>query len=357
VVGAGIAGLAAAHALTKVGYEVRVLEQDSELRTDGAGLTLWPNAVRALKDIGLGDVVAESTVVVNEAVTLTPAGAVVTRVPLDRISKSFGPLVSTHRADLLSALQARVGAKISFGVAVSATDGELHALGERLEDELIVGADGVGSAVREAVAPGVGPRAAGYAAWRGVAETGKATPDRASETMGRGKRFGLVPLKGGRTYWFAVVADGDGSDDLQAEFADWHRPIADVLAATPAVERSYLSLCDLPPLPHWHRDGIVLIGDAAHATTPNLGQGAAQALEDVATLAPLLRKQSPADAFMHFEKTRKRRAERIVRQSRTIGRIAQASNPIAARMRDLAARSTPEAVAYRQFARILSPAS
>jgi 2-polyprenyl-6-methoxyphenol hydroxylase-like FAD-dependent oxidoreductase len=281
----------------------------------------------------------------------------VTRIPLDRISKSFGPLVSAHRADFLSALRARVGAEISFGVVVSAVNGELHAFGERLESELIVGADGVGSAVREAVTPGIDPRPAGYGAWRGVAETGKATPDRGSETMGRGKRFGLIPLKGGRTYWFAVLADGDGSDDLQAAFTDWHRPIADVLAATPALERSYLSLCDLPPLPHWHRDGIVLIGDAAHATTPNLGQGAAQALEDVAALGSALSTQPPAGAFKALESARKRRAERIVRQSRAVGRIAQASNPLAARLRDLAARSTPEVVAYWQFARILSPTS
>lgn len=171
--------------------------------------------------------------------------------------------------------------------------------------------------------------------------------------MGRGKRFGLVPLKGGRTYWFAVVADGDGDDDLEAEFGDWHRPIADVLAATPIPERTYLPLYDLPPLPRWHQDRTVLLGDSAHATTPNLGQGAAQALEDVAALAPLLGAQPPAEAFLVLERRRKRRAERIVKQSRAIGRIAQASNPVAARLRDLAARGTPELLAYQQMARTL----
>lgn len=353
VVGAGIAGLSAAHVLGQLGYEVELLERDTKLRAEGAGLMLWPNAVRALGAIGLGDVVAESTQVVAAAVTLTPSGELLTRVPLDRIAKRFGPLVSAHRADLLSSLRARVSAEVRFGAEVTAADGELYSSGEPLGADLIVGADGIGSVVRELIAPGIAPRAAGYAAWRGVAETGEATPDRASETMGRGKRFGLVPLKGGRTYWFAVVADGDGGDDLEAEFGDWHRPIADVLAATPIPERSYLPLYDLPPLPRWHQDRTILLGDAAHATTPNLGQGAAQALEDVAALAPLLGAQPPAEAFLVLERRRKRRAERIVKQSRAIGRIAQASNPVAARLRDLAARGTPELLAYQQMARTL----
>jgi 2-polyprenyl-6-methoxyphenol hydroxylase-like FAD-dependent oxidoreductase len=353
VVGAGIAGLAAAHALGRLGYEVELLERDTKLRAEGAGLMLWPNAVRALGAIGLGDVVAESTQVVEAAVALTPSGELLTRVPVDRIIKRFGPLVSAHRADFLGALRVRVGAEVRFGAEVTVADGELYSFGERLEGDLIIGADGLGSAVRELIAPDVAPRAAGYAAWRGVAETGEATPDRASETMGRGKRFGLVPLKGGRTYWFAVVADGDGDDDLEAEFGDWHRPIADVLAATPIPERSYLPLHDLPPLPRWHHGSTVLLGDAAHATTPNLGQGAAQALEDVAALAPLLGARSPADAFLALERQRKRRAERVVKQSRAIGRIAQASNPVAARLRDLAARGMPAPLAYQQMARTL----
>jgi 2-polyprenyl-6-methoxyphenol hydroxylase-like FAD-dependent oxidoreductase len=195
VVGAGIAGLAAAHSLTEIGYDVRLLEREAELRADGAGLTLWPNAICALEAIGLGDVVRESTREISTAVTLTPAGALLAEMPLDRIGERFGPLVSAHRADLLRALQQRVDSEIDFGAGVNATAGTLHTRGTPLEAELIIGADGIGSAVRAVVAPGVSPRPAGYAAWRGVAQTGHATPDRASETLGRGKRFGIVPLR------------------------------------------------------------------------------------------------------------------------------------------------------------------
>lgn len=357
VVGAGIAGLAAAHALTEIGYEVRVLEREAELRAEGAGLTLWPNAIAALQAIGLDDVVRESTREISSAVTLTPAGGLLAEMPLDRIGERFGPLVSAHRADLLHALQKQVDTEIEFGAGVSATAGTLHARGTPLEAELIIGADGIGSAVRAVVAPGFSPRPAGYAAWRGVAQTGHATPDRASETLGRGKRFGIVPLPGERTYWFAVLMPGDPDDKLEAEFSSWHPPILQLLETTPAPERSYMPVYDLPPLARWHRDRTMLVGDAAHATTPNLGQGAAQALEDVAALTSLLREMPPTNAFGALERSRKRRAERIVKRSRAVGRVAQAANPMAAALRDFAARHTPESLVTHQLSRVLKPST
>jgi 2-polyprenyl-6-methoxyphenol hydroxylase-like FAD-dependent oxidoreductase len=349
VAGAGIAGLASAHALTELGYEVRLLERDSSLRTEGAGLTLWPNAVRALRALGLGDVVEECGHVLGEGATLTSAGETIAHAPLDRIAERFGPLLSLHRGELLEALRERVEVPIEFATEVRCIDGVLHAGSERLDGELIVAADGIRSAVRELIAPATVPRPAGYGAWRGIAETGDLTPQQVSETLGRGKRFGLVPLSGRRTYWFAVLAEGDGTEDLAAAFAGWHEPIAAVLAATPVAKRSYLELRDLPRLPRWHRDRFVLIGDAAHAMTPNLGQGAAQALQDVAALRHELAGGRVPDALRAYERARKRPAERIVRQSRLMGRVAQTANPVAARLRDAIARHVPPALMARQM--------
>jgi 2-polyprenyl-6-methoxyphenol hydroxylase-like FAD-dependent oxidoreductase len=118
VVGAGIAGLALAHGLARLGYGVRVLERDAVLRTEGAGLTLWPNALSALRSLGLGNVVEERTQVLNKAVTLTPAGATLTEVPLDRIEGRFGPFVSAHRADLLQGLLEHADVTVEFGAEV-----------------------------------------------------------------------------------------------------------------------------------------------------------------------------------------------------------------------------------------------
>jgi 2-polyprenyl-6-methoxyphenol hydroxylase-like FAD-dependent oxidoreductase len=185
VVGAGLAG---AVALTSVGYDVRILERNDELRATGAGLTLWPNAAHALKELGLGSVIDEIALPISEAVTLAPSGRVLMRVPLERLV-DYGPLVSADRGELLNAIAARTDSPIEFGAAVRAESGRLVSRETELAAALVVGADGVGSATRELIAPRVQPRAAGYAAWRGIAELGAGSVTRASETMGRGKRF------------------------------------------------------------------------------------------------------------------------------------------------------------------------
>ncbi len=352
MVGAGIAGLAVAHALAGLGYGVRLLERDRELRSEGAGLSLWPNAASALRELGLAGVLADAHVV-KRAAALTPVGEVVSWAPLERIGERLGPLLSVHRGELLAALREAVEVPVEFGVRVRLEGDSLQADGEPLEADLIVGGDGIRSAARELVAPGIGPRSAGYGAWRGVASTGVATPDRASEALGRGKRFGLVPLSGERTYWFAVLAGAQGDEDLEREFGGWHEPIADVLAATPPAARGYLPIEDLPSLPRWHTGNVVLVGDAAHAMTPNLGQGAAQALQDVATLRRALAVAAPREAIARYESERKRRAERVVLRSRVAGRIAQTPNPVAATARDFLAGRIPASLTARQMEAVM----
>lgn len=353
MVGAGIAGLAAAKAFDELGYEVRVFEAEVTLRTEGAGLTLWPNAVRALSKLGLADLLEPCGTTVSQGVTLTPAGETIAVAPLAQISQRFGPLVSVHRGDLLRTLYRRVDLPVEFGVPVRFERGAIRVEGEPLEADLVVGADGIDSAVRKMIAPGVRVRPAGYGVWRGITHIGEMGPRRASETIGRGRRFGIVPLDGERTYWFATLSGASGTEDLGDVFADWHEPIPALLAATPPQSRSFMELLDLPPLPRWHADGAVLVGDAAHAMTPTLGQGAAQALLDVATLKGEFTMRPPARALLSYERRRKRRAERVVRQSRALGWVAQASNPLAVLVRDATVRRLPQALLASQMASVL----
>jgi 2-polyprenyl-6-methoxyphenol hydroxylase-like FAD-dependent oxidoreductase len=322
-----------------------VLERDERLRSEGAGLTLWPNAVAALRELALGEVVDECGRVLTEAAIVDRRGAVLSPVPIERIAARYGPTVTVHRGELLAALAGRVGDGIEFGAEVGYPDG--------LEADLVVGADGINSSIRSAIAPGRGPRPAGHGTWRGVAQTGDITPPGATEAVGGGKRFGLVPMAGSRTYWFAVLAERDRDVPLEHAFAGWHPPIQAVLAATPPEERIYVQLQDLAPLPSWHKGHLVLVGDAAHAMTPNLGQGAAQALEDVAVLIRELRRRKLPEALAAYERARKRRAERIVARSRLMGRFLQASHPAVAGARDLALRLSPQALSYAQLAQAL----
>jgi 2-polyprenyl-6-methoxyphenol hydroxylase-like FAD-dependent oxidoreductase len=353
VVGAGIAGFASAHALAGLGYEVDVIERASDLRTEGAGLSLWPNALTALRELGLEDVLDGCGNVLKEGLTSTPAGRTIATAPLERLSKRFGPLVSVDRGEFLSALRDRVDVPVRYGAEARVEGGGICVDGEPLSADLVVGADGIGSAVRELVAPKVEPRPAGYGAWRGVAEIAAPIPGRVSETLGSGRRFGIVPLRDARTYWFATLDGAGGWEDLNEVFSGWQSPVASLLEATPAGRQSFLDLADLPPLPLWHRREVVLVGDAAHAMTPNMGQGAAQALLDVAALRRRLSADSIAGALVSYERERKRSVERVVRQSRQLGQLGQLSSPMLIRARNGLLRRVPQSLVAHQMGRVL----
>jgi 2-polyprenyl-6-methoxyphenol hydroxylase-like FAD-dependent oxidoreductase len=353
VIGAGVAGLAAARALHDLHYEVEVLESAPSLRTEGAGITLWPNALRALHELGLGEAVEAVGHVVEEGVTLTPEGKTIATAPLDRLRRRFGPLLSLRRVDLLGTLAEEARVPVRFGIRVRFDEGQLSVEGRELSADLIVGADGIGSVVRELIAPGVRARPAGYGAWRGIAEGLAIYPPRVSETLGAGRRFGIVPLLEGRTYWFATFSDAAGDEDLGELFAGWHNPVPTLMALTPGDQRSFLQLGDLPRLPRWCKGSVVLVGDAAHAMTPNLGQGAAQALLDVAVLRRELAAKSIGLALGAYEEGRKASAEQIVSRSRVIGRVGQASHPVARWARDTAAAMVPQAVMAREMGKVI----
>jgi 2-polyprenyl-6-methoxyphenol hydroxylase-like FAD-dependent oxidoreductase len=311
---------------------------------------MWPNATAALRSLELLDPLEPALLEIERVVTRAPSGKVMTELPLARREPRFGKLCTVERGRLLASLRSQVAAPIEFGATVTLRRGRLTVDDEPLSAELVVGADGSDSIVREFVVGPVPCRDAGHSVWRGVTATGDRTPVAMSETIGRGKRFGLVPLADRRTYWWAVVTDGG---PLESEFAGWHEPIGTALAATPAASRSLQPIAILPPLPRWHRERVVLVGDAAHAMSPALGQGAAQALEDVAALAAILRSSALDRGLEQYERRRKQRAERVAARSRQFGALAQVRNPALAAVREFIGAHMPEAVLVRQFASLL----
>ena len=176
-----------------------------------------------------------------------------------------------------------------------------------------------------------------------------------SERWGRGRRFGIVPVDAHQTYWFCTEnapPDGRDGDDPHAElrerFADFAAPVDELVEATPAEAILRNDIVDIEPLPRWSEGRVALLGDAAHAMTPNMGQGACQAIEDAVVLAHCLSAHaSVAAALADYEARRKPRARRFVTRSWTFGRAGQWENAVARALRDTLTRLTPRSTLAR----------
>ncbi|MFW6091023.1 MAG: FAD-dependent monooxygenase [Actinomycetota bacterium] len=368
VVGGGIGGLAAAVALGNRGWAVEVLERTPEFSEVGAGLSLWPNALRALDALGVGEQVRSKALVEGEAGIRDSSGRWLSRTDTEELARRYGPLVMVHRADLLDTLREaltptvlRPGTEVSdvrpSGGAVEA----VHRDGVTRGD-LVVGADGVRSAVRRSLWPAAPqPRYAGYTAWRMIAEPGRRL-DVGGETWGRGERFGIAPMADGRVYAFATAgapAGHRGSDgelaELRTRFGDWHDPIPALLDATAPEAVLRHDIVDLPPLQSYVAGRVALLGDAAHAMTPNMGQGACQALEDAVALASALDEHGTVpDALVAYDAARRPRTQWIARRSRQLGTVAQWRSAPAVAVRDTLMRLAPNGLLLRSLAPVLS---
>jgi 2-polyprenyl-6-methoxyphenol hydroxylase-like FAD-dependent oxidoreductase len=345
IVGGGIGGLAAAVALRRVGIETVVLERAERLETVGAGLTLSPNAVRALERLGLVAAVRAASAGGRRLLVRAARGRTLLRVELHEPLEMLG----VHRADLQ-----RILADVAGDVRLGSEVADVEALAA--DADVVVGADGINSVVRAALHGAEPPLYAGYDGWRAVTDfDDERVRGGFSETWGRGDRFGLVPLGGGRLYWF--VSESGGQRERQPfarRFADWHEPIPEVIAATPEHAPSMTPIQWRRPLRSWGRGRMTLLGDAAHAMTPDLGQGAGQALEDAVVLAAKLRGADDVEASLRaYEHERIARTTPIVKRSRQLGRLASASRPWTCALRDAFIATTPSRVQERQQAHML----
>jgi 2-polyprenyl-6-methoxyphenol hydroxylase-like FAD-dependent oxidoreductase len=370
IAGAGIGGLTLAVALRRRGVRVLVFERASHLAAAGAGIALPANGVKALQQLGLGAAVTKAGMVVERAVILDSRGRQLgSEVDLTEVYRSMGAsLVALHRARLHAVLLDAVGDDIvtkgAHVVSFEQQRDSVHVAlidGQRLDTGFLVGADGLHSSVRAQLIGAGAPLYSGYTSWRGVTPANSVPlPHRTSESWGRGERFGIVPIGFGEIYWFAVADAPPGGKDvdvrreLMARFGSWHQPVAAIIAATPPDRILRTDIYDREPIERWHAGRVVLIGDAAHPMTPNLGQGAGQAIEDAVVLDTCLAAASSVDdALTRYEQRRVPRANAIVRASRRFGAIAQWRNPIAAWIRDQAMSLTPASVAINQARRLM----
>lgn len=357
IVGAGITGLALAASLQRNGIEAHVFERARGRRAEGAGITLAPNGLTALDALGLGEPFRKLQRRQRdlEGGLRSPDGRWLAKIPSKVTSRSL----ALGRGTLFKVLEAEIPSDyLHWGIEVSSVDahsGELRYgdSGEAIDIfDLVVGADGLRSIVRRSCFDDPGIRYAGYNAWRAVVNVPTTV---GSETWGSHARFGIVPLHSGDTYWFAVASGEEAQpsetriDELHSTFADWHDPIPALLAETPQESVQFLPISELAgALSTFHNARAVLIGDAAHAMTPNLGQGACQGLEDAAVLATML-KRGELD-LDRYDSLRVPRTQRIARQSRMLGALAHSGGPKLAAARNWILRAVPDALTAKQTA-------
>jgi len=366
IAGGGIGGLTAGIALRRAGFEVRVFEWASEIREVGAGLTIQSNAILALRRIGLDHAVVESGRVLGAGSVRRPDGKVLSRGDLEEIGRAVGaPVVAIHRGTLQRLLIETLGGD-AVETGREAAGYEEHAQGvslrfrdgSRVDGALLIGADGLHSTVRARMLGDGEPPYSGYTCWRGVTE-GEPALEENTETWGRGRRFGTVPIERGRVYWFATLNTPAGGRDepgrvrsrLQEIFAGWHPPVADVLAATPEEAILRNDILHRLPASRWVEGRTALLGDAAHLMTPNLGQGACQAIEDAVILADCLTRDADPAALLQYQARRKARVDAVVLAALRLGRLAQMESAPARWLRDRLLTLTPASVTRRQLVR------
>lgn len=365
IVGGGIGGLALAAACERVGAPYRVIERAPELREVGAGLGLWASALRALATLGVDASTFPAAAEILRGEGCSWRGRVLSSFDITRVSREHGARsLVVHRGDLLSALAARVDPRnLRLGDPLVGLREETDcvvadlASGAALRGRLLVGADGLRSVVRASLWGPEPPRYSGETCFRGVADLAPPELGVLREVQGPGQRAAVCVLDERRVYWWATLVAPEGEADdplarrdlLLRRFAGWPFGVEQAIAATPPAEVLRNDLFDRPPLRRWSVGRVTLLGDAAHPTTPNLGQGACMAIEDavVLTRALLAHPGDHGAAFAAYEAARHRRTARIVALSRRFGALGQWRHPTLVALREALVKATPTGLLLR----------
>jgi 2-polyprenyl-6-methoxyphenol hydroxylase-like FAD-dependent oxidoreductase len=354
IIGGGIGGIAAGVALRQSGFTVRVFERAHELREAGTGIILWPNATGILHKLGALSEILSQGHVSKRFLVRSHSGDSLMDI---NTAVADMPTVGVHRADLLRALAELLPEEcVGLGYELTAVGfpGRKVRLefsnGETFLCDGLVGADGIHSRVRSSLVGAHEAYYRGYAIFRGLVEApASLVQGHNGESWGLGRRFGILAVGKNRICWYATANTSDPqllADDrkqrLQQLFAGWHDPVPQLIAASHPAEILLNPACDHRISRFWSKKAVTLLGDAAHALTPNLGQGACMALEDGFVLAQCLAQSAGvSQGFRRYESLRFSPVRNAVLRSRWIGHVGQWENRLITSVRDAVTRLLP----------------
>ena len=365
IVGAGIGGLTTGIALERKGFEVEIFESFPEMKRMGAGIVLANNAMRVFQRLGLSEMIYKNSNRISSLKLVDDKLDILTGINLKSFEEKLGVhYAAIHRGTLqelllrnLKTTKLHLGKKLQRIEEINKTihlhfeDGTSH------QANILIAADGIHSVIRNHFFKETEIRNAHQICWRGI--TNINLPEKyaheINESWGKGTRFGIVPLADGEVYWFALANYKKDfrtefkDPDLEKMFSAYHPIIQKIIHSTPSDQIIVNEINDLKPIKKWHSHNVCLIGDSAHATTPNMGQGACQSIEDALALSICLEKESNIEkAFSNFQKLRIKKANGVINQSWQIGKMAQIENDFGRRIRNSMMKLTPDFLGKKQ---------
>ena len=369
IIGGGIGGMTLAAALHQVGVVADVYEQAPEITEVGAGVGLWSNALFSLEQIGAAACVRRNCLSLRKGEIVNAQGKVLSAFDLTAFLGEFSDAACyiVYRPTLLAAISDQVPRQhVHTAHRCVAITQDATAVEARFDNGVVaygtvlVGADGLHSVVRRALVTQDQLRYSGQTCFRGIAHMPVKDPGVIREIQGAGKRCAVCPMTTDSLYWWTaqnaregkLIAQDQRRDFLLEAFKRWPSAITEYIAATPVEKILQNDLYDRAPIAGWSSGRVTLLGDAAHPTTPNLGQGANMAIDDAIVLARVLTQADTVqDALRQYEAARLARTTMIVRRSWRFGALTRWKNPLMVKLREWVVMLTPQSVLEAELRR------
>lgn len=348
-------------ALHQKGFEVEVYESFAEFKPLGSGINLAINAMQVYKQLGIYETILSSANPLSSMNVVDTRFGPLSRMNLQPFEQQYGVTnAAIHRSTLQKILLdqlpedcVKLGKRLKHVeqigevVKLDFEDGTTH------QAEIVIGADGIHSVLRASILNQKDLRDARQLCWRGITdfELPAKYQHELFELWGKGKRFGFVSIGNGKVYWYALCND-ISKEPLNIMFDGFDPIVNAIIHSTPREKVLENQIADFQPIPHWSKGRVCLLGDAAHATTPNLGQGACQAIESAWVFSVAMERNRPDfhKAFEQYEQARRPKARKVINTSWQLGKMAHWKNPVAVALRNGMMRLTPTAVGQMQSA-------